>query len=68
MAVKTRDNANKILALLDEHGLADRRVADFGGLDAVFSREIDWTSVNNAVREHRKQSMDWLKTAVDGAK
>lgn len=67
MAVKTRDNANKILALLDEHGLADRRVAGFDDLDAVFGREIDWKHVDDAVLEHRKESMDWLKSALDGA-
>ena len=68
MAVKTRDNANKILALLDEHGLADRRVVDFNSLDAVFGRAINWEKVNSAVVEHRNQSLNWLSEAIDGRK
>lgn len=60
MAVKQRDNGNKLYNLLAEYGLTSRIVKDFSELDNVFSHDIDYGMVRAEMERRRKESMSFL--------
>lgn len=65
MAVKLRDNSNKLRYLMSEYGLEDQIVEDFGDLDRAASNKIDFDEVNQKVLERRKFSMNYLVNALE---
>ena len=66
MAVKLRDNANKLAYLLSEYGLNDRVMETFSDLERVANREIDFNSVNSILNEKRRFSKKYLILACEG--
>lgn len=64
MVVKLRDNANKLYNLMTEYNIADRVIDDSMQLDEVFSRKVNWESVEYQINNRRAQSMDYLKRMI----
>ena len=64
MAVKLRDNSNKLRYLMSEYGLEDQIVDDFGDLDRAAANKIDFNEVNQKVLERRRFSMNYLVNAL----
>lgn len=58
-AVKTRDNGNKLINLLDEYGLTSRIIKDFDGIADVLSKDIDYSEVNNELQRRREDAMSF---------
>lgn len=65
-AVKTRDNGNKLINLLDEYGLTSRIIKDFDGIADVLSKDIDYSEVNNELQRRREDAMSFLDEMVKG--
>lgn len=63
-AVKTRDNGNKLINLLDEYGLTSRIIKDFDGIADVLSKDIDYSEVNNELQRRREDAMSFLDEMV----
>lgn len=61
LAVKIRDNSNKLLNLLSEYGLSDRVIDDDWNLENLFSKRQDNDFVAKEIIRRRKYSMDYLK-------
>lgn len=64
MAVRLRDNANKLLNLLDEYGLRNRTLDNHWKLDEVFAERVDYGRVGAEIRRRRAESMDYLRRMV----
>lgn len=64
MAVKLRDNANKLLNLMQEYEIVDHKIDDSMQLDEVFSRKVNWEATNRQIKERRAASMDYLKRMI----
>lgn len=64
MAVKQRDNGNKLGNLLQEYGLTDRTVSDFTELDNVFAHDVDYNKVNAEIERRRAESMAYLDSIL----
>ena len=64
MAVKLRDNANKLLNLMQEYEIVDRKIDDGMQLDEVFSRKVNWEATNHQIQERRASSMDYLTRMI----
>lgn len=65
MAVRLRDNANKLLNLMEEYGIDDRGIDDNWDLTRIFSKKVDWNAVNEQVDQRRAASKDYLKRMID---
>lgn len=65
MAVKVRDNGNKLVNLLNEYGLADRLIDESWSLDNIFAKPIDWIYTNKQIEERRQKSLDYLKRMIE---
>lgn len=65
LAVKLRDNSNKLLNLLEEYGLQDRVITDDWDLNAIFSRSQDNEFVAKEVVRRRQESMAYLREMVE---
>lgn len=65
MAVKLRDNANKLFNLMQEYQITDRVIGDKWNLDAIFDKKVNWGIVNDQIIQRRKISMDFLKRMVE---
>ena len=65
MAVKIRDNANKLLFLLQEYSLTERIFGDSRSLEEVFSVAVNWDVVNAQINSRRESSLSYLKRMVD---
>jgi hypothetical protein len=65
LAVKIRDNGNKLLNLLSEYGLDGRVLSDEWNLDAIFSRQQNNDYVRSEVERRRKVSMDYLGRMIN---
>lgn len=64
MAVKLRDNANKLFNLLKEYGLENRMLNDEWNLEEVFSHQIDFNCVGSEIARRRSDSMAYLTEMV----
>jgi polysaccharide pyruvyl transferase WcaK-like protein len=64
MAVKLRNNSNKLRYLISEYGLEDQIIDDFSELNRAASNKIDFVEVNQKIQERRKFSMDYLVSAL----
>lgn len=65
LAVKLRDNANKLLNLLEEYGLAHRVLSDGWNLEEIFSEPVDYGHVNAEIARRRADSMDYLHRMIN---
>ena len=65
LAVKIRDNGNKLMNLLTEYGLDKRVINDDWNLDAIFSKTQDNDFVVSEVERRRKVSLDYLKRMIE---
>lgn len=64
VAVKIRNNSNKLLNLIHEYHLEQQTVSSFDQLDRAFSKPIDYQSVNQEIEKWRKASMEFLDKAL----
>lgn len=64
VAVKLRDNANKLLNLLEEYGQQSRVLGEGWNLDEVFSRPMDYGFIRSEISRRRAESMAYLRAQV----
>ena len=64
-AAKIRDNKNKLGFLLEEYGLTDRIIDDFGNLSVMFNRPIDYKEVNEIISGKRQKSIEYIKLCLE---
>lgn len=65
LAVKLRDNSNKLLNLLKEYGLDNRVIDEEWDLDRLFAMKQDNEFVAREVRRRREESMTFLKQMIE---
>lgn len=65
MAVKLRDNANKLAFLMSEYGLSGRIMKNFDELEAISKVKVEFDDVNRIVKEKRADSMAYLKACLE---
>ena len=63
--MKLRDNANKLLNLLEEYGLEDRVLSSEWNLEEIFSKRVDYKDVNAEVIRRRNDSLSYLRSMVE---
>lgn len=64
MAVIIRDNGNKLLNLMNEYHIEDRRIDQNWDLETIFSKRVDWNDVSSEITKRRADSMDYLKKMI----
>lgn len=64
MAVVIRDNANKLMNLMNEYHIEDRRIDMSWNLERIFSKKVDWDEVNSEITKRRAESMEYLKRMI----
>lgn len=67
-ATKIRGNRNKIGYLLDEYNLCSREIIDFGSLNRLFSKIIDYSYVNEMIESKRELSIKFLESCLEDIK
>jgi hypothetical protein len=65
LAVKIRDNGNKLMNLLTEYDLQERVIDDQWNLDSIFSKKQDSEFVASEVERRRGLSMDYLTRMIE---
>ena len=65
VAVKLRDNSNKLLNLLQEYQIEDRIIDDNWNLSTIFSKKEDQAYIVQEVTRRRKQSMEYLTSMIN---
>lgn len=65
LAVKIRDNGNKLMNLLNEYGLSERVISEDWDLECVFSNTQNNEFVASEVVRRRKASMDYLGRMIN---
>ena len=65
MAVRLRDNTNKLLNLMKEYGIDDRGIDDRWDLNTIFNKRVDWDFVNDQIDKRRAESKDYLKRMIE---
>lgn len=65
MAVKLRDNANKLLNLMQEYGIDDRSIDDKWDVASIFKKKVDWLAVDQQIMNRRAISIDYLKRMIE---
>lgn len=65
MAVRLRDNTNKLLNLMKEYGIDDRGIDDQWDLNIIFNKRVDWNFVNDQIDKRRAASKDYLKRMIE---
>lgn len=64
MAVKLRDNTNKLYNLMTEYEITNRKVNDSMLLEDIFSKKVNWETTNKQVKERRAASHEYLKQMI----
>lgn len=59
-----RGNGNKLAFLLEQYGVSDRKVNDFSTIEKIVQSPIDYNIVEKTIEEIRKQSMQYLNSAL----
>lgn len=65
MAVKLRDNANKLQNLLEEYGLKDKVVSEDWNLDEILARPINYQAVKTEILRRRNESLEYLRKMIE---
>ena len=69
LVVKTREsNENKLSYLLEEYGLSDRKLKNVSELESIAEKQIDFDEVNQKASGKRKESLLYLKNALESCK
>ena len=61
---KIRGNGNKLAFLLEQYGVSDRKVDNFGGIEVISKSPIDYSIVRLKITDNRKKSFDFLKNSI----
>lgn len=64
-AVKLRDNANKLLNLLQEYNLEDRVITRKRDLKAILTEDVDRPYIHEEIRRRRAVSMAYLTDMIN---
>ena len=64
MAVIIRDNANKLVNLMQEYAILDRMLDKEMNLEEVFATKINWDETNEQILKRRSSSMDYLHKMI----
>lgn len=59
-----RGNGNKLSFLLDQYGVSNRKVENFGQIEEKAKTPINYGEVENTILQIRKKSMEYLKAAL----
>ena len=65
LAVKIRDNANKLRYLLSEYQLENRIIDNEWNLSEIFSSKLDTSRIKEEISLRRKESMEYLKSMIE---
>lgn len=65
MAVKIRDNANKLFNLMKEYNIESRTINEKWDLTSIFDNKVDWDIVKSQITKRRAVSMDFLKSMIE---
>lgn len=65
MAVIIRDNANKLLNLMEEYEISERRLGIAMDISKVFNKSVNWSRVNTHIQRRREISMSYLSSMVN---
>lgn len=65
MAVKLRDNANKLLNLMKEYQIDNRVFGDGRTLSDVFTHKVSWDVVDKQIAERRASSLNYLQRMIE---
>lgn len=61
---RANGNENKLVYLLEQYGVFNRRVYSFNSIEEIANKPIDYTAINSKILEIRNQSSAYLKTAL----
>lgn len=64
MAIKLRDNGNKLFNLMQEYEITNRIIDDEMKLDEAFDQKIDWNRINSLVKKYRAFSLEYIKRMI----
>ena len=64
MAVIIRDNANKLVNLMQEYAILDRMLDKEMNLEEVFATKINWDETHEQILKRRYSSMDYLHKMI----
>lgn len=64
VAVAPKRFSTRIMSILELTGTTDRMLADYGDID-LMSRQIDFTSVDQALKGQRTESLNFLRRTLD---
>lgn len=64
LAVKLRDNSNKLRYLLHEYGLENRIMENFKMLESVVTMPLNFAEVNRLLDEKRHESLNFIQNAI----
>ena len=64
VAVKLRDNSNKLYNLMEEYGITNRKIEDNWDLTSIFDNRINWLYTNNQIENRRTSSLKFLKQVI----
>ena len=65
MAVVIRDNGNKLLNLMSEYKIDNRRIGKDWNLSFIFSENVEWVTTNEEIVRRRDVSMAYLKKMLN---
>lgn len=65
MAVIIRDNGNKLLNLMSEYQIVDRRIGKDWNLSDIFSHRVDWDVTTKEINSRRASSMEYLNKMLN---
>ena len=65
MAVVIRDNANKLMNLMKEYGIDNRKISRDWNLADIFAERVNWVFVNKEIEKRRSASMDFLSRMLN---
>ena len=65
MAIKLRDNANKLFNLMSEYEITDRCLDDNWNIESIFDKKVDWTKTKEQISQRRKASIDYIKRMIN---
>jgi len=65
MAVKIRNNANKLQSLLSEYALEKQIICSFEELEGVIDNTIDFQHINEQLDIKRNEAIKYLKGAIE---
>ena len=59
-----RGNGNKLVYLLEQYGVSERKVSGFNDIEEIVKTPIDYSAVNQTISKIRTESLLYLKKAL----